>query len=215
MATIQDLFEERVGEVLLRQDAFSELLGDHSFRLGLDEGIIDFGEKGKFKIQLLGTYSNDDQSWLWGWAHEGVSDELKAHVSSVRLLGEQKDIFELTGEEVFVDEADPELLAIVSTGEAGCYYRAPHTKGDVFVLVNDVPVPKKGSYGVDAIERVLELISSTFSPNMKRVTLALLGGEGFTIGRSDDEFTAKRSSDNASFRMEFDADGGILSLVSE
>lgn len=214
MASIQELFEEKVGSVMLRQQAFAEFLSEHNFKLLLDEGKIDFGEKGIFPIQLLGTVSDEEQSWLWAWANGEIKPELKSHVESIRLIGEQKDLLELTEEEVFFDEADPEILAIIAVDEKSCYYRVNHTSGNVYAMVIGAPIPSRGNYGFDSINRVIELISQAFTANLKRVTLTLLTQEGFNVTKKDEGFIAKRGEE-PTIKIVFDENGDILEMVEE
>ena len=50
--------------------AFADYLGDRGWNLDTQTGIVTFGEDLQFNVQILGTHSEVDNSWLWAWANE-------------------------------------------------------------------------------------------------------------------------------------------------
>ncbi len=68
-----------------------------SWDLNADEGVITFGDNERTgvvaSIQILGTYSADDSTWLWGWSSPEIGQEA-AKTAQVR--DDHEEIPELT-----------------------------------------------------------------------------------------------------------------------
>ena len=92
------------------------------------------------KIQLVGTISVDDESWLWAWADESVPDRMVKKMNKVRRYGESHDFEALYLEEWEGDKEDGwEMAAIVAylLDAEGVYC---HSSADehVFMVITDI-----------------------------------------------------------------------------
>jgi hypothetical protein len=70
MLTFDRIFAEHAATGLARQLALCELIGERGWELDLTSGTVTFGDDLRYGVQLLGTESHDDGSWLWAWANE-------------------------------------------------------------------------------------------------------------------------------------------------
>ncbi|MEE3919567.1 hypothetical protein V2I01_18075 [Micromonospora sp. BRA006-A] len=50
--------------------ALADLLGERDWQLDVPDGIATFGTDLRYRVQLLGTESHLDGTWLWAWANE-------------------------------------------------------------------------------------------------------------------------------------------------
>jgi hypothetical protein len=63
--TKQELLERFGGIALDKQIDFGEVIGNHSYKVVMEQGTISFGQKFTFPMQVLGTISHSSQTWLW------------------------------------------------------------------------------------------------------------------------------------------------------
>jgi hypothetical protein len=64
-----DLFAQHVATAMARQVALADLIGERNWSVDLSAGHATFGDDLRFAIQLLGTESQGDGTWLWAWAN--------------------------------------------------------------------------------------------------------------------------------------------------
>src|SRR5271165_13970 len=74
----------------------------------LEHGTLTFSENGVPKvlalIQVIGTTSVSDGTWMWGWANESLPSNVTKSVANVREFGHAGNISELTKAELPDDE---------------------------------------------------------------------------------------------------------------
>jgi hypothetical protein len=100
--------------------------------------------------QIIGTYSTQTGSWMWGWEHPSVEPHLQEHAKRVREYGEKHGIAALTTRklECTEDEAwEFTALACHLSGAQGAY-RGPAGPALVFMTFGKVSLTKpKGNRG--------------------------------------------------------------------
>jgi hypothetical protein len=78
------LVEQSMEELRLKTQAHDSLwhLGDADWSVDQKQGQIVFNHKGMravAPVQIVGTYSSQDSTWLWGWDHPSVVPALQEH----------------------------------------------------------------------------------------------------------------------------------------
>ena len=107
----------------------------------MDSGTLAFtqadGSQFITPVQLLGTQSDHDGTFLWAWANEqsGAPTTLLESVTRLRAFGQQHAIAELV--DPLLEGYDGHTLAMVAVGLTGApaYYRAPYEGGAAFMLM--------------------------------------------------------------------------------
>jgi hypothetical protein len=110
-----------------------------SWDLEQDTGLLTFSHDDQrfvTPVQMLGTQSAVDGTWLWSWANDmsqTPTDQLTA-AAALRSFGEQNNVPELREPMI---EADGHRLAMVAVGltKLPGYYRCPYEGGAAFVLM--------------------------------------------------------------------------------
>lgn len=137
---ILDLFALHGADALHKQHAFGDYLGEHSWNFDLQTGLLSFGGGRTFPFQLLGSQSDGDGTWLWGWANTFIQASEAVLRCSIRLreLGAANGIAELAEPEFACERVDGHMLAMLASGicNANAYYRCPYEGGAAFVLVD-------------------------------------------------------------------------------
>ena len=142
-----------------KQLHLAELVEGLEWHLDLASGILSFGDRYAWRIQLLGTEAEETQTWLWAWANEAsnLPPSLLQSSLQLRAFGEEQQIPELSTPMFPLDGIDGHLLAMLASGvcEADAYYHCPYEGGAAFVLIEDENFPKN-------TEPPLQRIASVF-----------------------------------------------------
>jgi hypothetical protein len=114
MATMGDaeyraLIERSMEELRLKTAAHDSGWGLDAADWAVDQdtGLITFtGTKmtATAPAQIIGTYNTQDGTWLWGWDHPSVEDNMAEHARRVHAYGEQHGITDLTTRKLACDE---------------------------------------------------------------------------------------------------------------
>ena len=114
----------------------------------LDAGVITFVNKRGWKIrapvQVIGTRSLADGTWLWGWDHPSIPADRAADARLVRAFGEKQRLAALTTRKIEAseDEAwDFTALAAYLSGANGAY-RGPTGQAQVFMTFGQLTISK-------------------------------------------------------------------------
>jgi hypothetical protein len=110
----------------------------------LGRGTLTFSENGVPKvsamIQVVGTTSVSDGTWMWGWANKSLPQRVKTAVGKVREFGRAESISELTKSVLPDDEhLGWEMTAIAAKvlGAKGAY-RCPGENGFVYLIYSSI-----------------------------------------------------------------------------
>jgi hypothetical protein len=113
------------------------------------EGTIVFttpdGLKSVAPVQIVGTYSGNDGTWLWGWDHPSVLPPLRLHAQRLLEYGRQNGIAALTTSQISCDEAAAwEFTALAcQLCDAQGGYRGPAGTALVFMTFGEVTLRKE------------------------------------------------------------------------
>ena len=214
MPTFDRLFAEHVGTGLARQLALADLLGERDWQLDVPDGTVTFGNDLRYRVQLLGTESHDDGTWLWAWANEASNlPPALLHLAGwLREYGHRQQVAELTEPTYPLRRADGHRLALLASGLTGrCYYRGPYDGGAVFFHLDDAPPQITAPVRPERVPTVLAQVLQSF-PVEHRVTVeAFLHQQGWRLDRAPMSVTAQ-SQDGSVLRVDFDAMGRVSNM---
>ncbi|NUS00631.1 MAG: hypothetical protein HOV67_35860 [Kribbellaceae bacterium] len=138
-----------------QQDLFNEVVGPDSLQADLNERTLS-SERGVLSgITLLGSFSEVDRTWLWGWANPGFGPGAPAvaPTSAIREFGARHGITEFTSESPDLSGfAEPDQAAIMLAitagtvlGGRGVWSTAINEgRGHVYLHVADEQLPEAG-----------------------------------------------------------------------
>ena len=149
---------------MARQLALGDFIGRRPWQLDLAVGTVTFGDLGDFPIQILGTESNKDLSWLWAWANtaSGFPPALLERVNALKQRGIDEDIPELTAPGGPLTGGEGHTFSILASGltERVAYYRGPYDGGAVYMLVEGLP---DSVFAVPDAPRAIQVINHVVS----------------------------------------------------
>lgn len=119
-----------------------------SWSADLDLGTITFTNARHWTItgpvQVIGTRSTTDGTWLWGWDHPSVPAPLAAHARLVRDFGVAPKLEDMTTRKIEADKDRCWLYAALACylGHATGAYRGPAGKAEVFMTFGEIRIGK-------------------------------------------------------------------------
>lgn len=172
----QDLFNDVVGPDALQADLNARTLSS-------DRGVLS-------GITLLGSFSELDRTWLWGWANPGFGPDAPAvaPTSTIREFGERHAIAEFTTETLELGGFEqPEQAAIMLAitagtvlGGRGVWSTAINDgRGHVYLHVADEQLPQAG-FDAIATPRLLMTAVSVFPGDHRQVVRGYFQHFGIT-----------------------------------
>lgn len=213
MATFDELFSIHVASSFARQLALGDFLGEHNWNVDIQQAVVDFGNERIYPIQLIGTESKIEETWLWAWANEqsNLPDKILETSQRIREIGQQHQISELTEASFPLTVASGHMLAMLSAGLAGncCYYRGPYDGGALFFLVNDLPASVFAPVPTSRATTVISEVISQFDTDQHLMAESFLKSQGFTTTESNRVMTGTRPNGEI-FNIEFDDRGLII-----
>ncbi|MGH3389983.1 MAG: DUF6882 domain-containing protein [Actinomadura sp.] len=169
-----------LGAVVLRQqEVLSEVLPREDWNADLTARTYTSGGV-TVRVSLLGSYAEQERTWLWGWANTQFGPDHPAVVPTlaIRELGERLGVPELTTPEIDLSRYDGpaghggELISVVATGllGGGGYIGAGYPGGSAYLHVDDPRVPQAGWDPISAPRLIVNAIS--LFPGEHRLTVA-------------------------------------------
>ncbi|GAA2829550.1 DUF6882 domain-containing protein [Kribbella solani] len=162
-----------------QQDLFNEMVGPDSLQADLDERTLT-GERGTLGgVSLLGSFSELDHTWLWGWANPGFGPDAPAVAPTlaIREFGDRHGIPEFTAESPdlsgFPQPAQAAITLAITAGSVlggrGVWSTAINEgRGHVYLHVADEQLPRAG-FDPIATPRLLLTAVSVFPGDHRRV----------------------------------------------
>ena len=151
-----------------RQLLLAELLGDLDWSYDRESAVLSFGTKFRFAAEILGTESEEGQTWLWAWANDASNIPTAQQGAALKLkaISEAQGIAELTEPALPLECIDGHALASIAVGEGlgKAYYRGPYPGGAVFLLITDTALQWQ-------VEQPLLRILSVFPQALSEIEL--------------------------------------------
>jgi hypothetical protein len=150
------LVERSMEELRLKTQAHTESWGLGSadqWDMDQEEGLLQFTTKkliATAPAKIIGTYSTQTGTWMWGWDHPSVEPPLQEHAKRVRRYGEKHGHPLLTTRKLECDEQQAwEFTAIAChLCDAQGGYRGPAGPALVFMTFGQVTLTNlKGKRG--------------------------------------------------------------------
>jgi len=114
------------------------------FDYNMSKGTIEFKQGSDVKVTAnfvpVGSYNEEQQSWMWAWANGGVTGEINERAESIKVLEDK------TGNEIFSSKTIPadeglawEIAAMACNHYQGeGVFAAPIADLLIFMVLSDV-----------------------------------------------------------------------------
>ncbi len=147
------LLNECVAEVDRKNQNLADEYGFGSFeRWDIDQeiGELVFSDGGVPKlvcsVTMLGSLSDQSETWMWGWANRSLLEPLTRDTNAVREYGAQNGIEDLTVEKTAATEGEAWALSALACRilEGRGLYRGPTGNGFVVMMLKDIKRSEPG-----------------------------------------------------------------------
>jgi hypothetical protein len=142
-----------------KQYRLAEVVGERPWQLSLESGRLSFGDDLAYSVQILGTESYKNGSWMWGWGNKASSipERLLAAAVRMREYGAQHRIRPLEERTFLLEVATGYALSSIGSGllDAAAYYRAPFDEGAVYLLIDDTAFPRDREPAAERMVRAI------------------------------------------------------------
>jgi hypothetical protein len=200
---------------LEKQEKLSTLIGEHTWELSLDSGVIRFNGEVEFPFQALGTESDNTLTWLWAWADEQteIPESLLTSCRQCRDWGIGEGVEEFTSPSVDLNRADGHLMAMIASEvcRASCYYRGPYEGGAVVILISGEAIDKQPAFDLKGLSRQFTNIISLYDFNHRNALLSYLRAKGLPFIEKGPLITAELAA-GENLAAEFDDQGRLQSI---
>jgi hypothetical protein len=214
MPSFQELFAQHVAAAMARQLALADLLGDRDWQIDMSAGVVTFGSDLRFPIQLLGSESHRDGTWLWAWAtnQSNLPPALLQLCGWLRDFGVRNGVPELIEPGFPLERADGHRLALVASGLTGRpYYRGPYEGGALFFHLENVPdAPVPPERAVTVLGQVIQ----SFEVDHRATVHGFFQQQGWPLEPTPDGLIA-RHPDGSTVRIAFDQLGRIAKFDAQ
>lgn len=143
--SFSDLLEQNGVLSFEKQLNFAEVIGSNSWQFDMDKGEISFGADLIFPVQIIGSISFNDNSWMWGWANKqsGMPEHLLVQSNKLKEIGERKNIDELKNPQFSVNGGFDHKMGMIACGifKSNCYYAANYGKGSLICTIDSPQIP--------------------------------------------------------------------------
>jgi len=187
-----------------QQDLFNEAVGSGPLQADLDARTLT-GERGVLGgVSLLGSFSELDQTWLWGWANPGFGADAAAVAPTVavREFGAQHGISEFTTDSPdlsgFPEPAQAAITLAIAAGAVlggrGVWSTAINEgRGQVYLHLADAQLPLAG-FDAIATPRLLMTAVSVFPSDPRQVVRGYFQHFGLPYDEGPDAIRAEAPS---------------------
>jgi len=194
----------------LKQAFFMQEYGNQPWNFDVKSGTLVFGKKGKFKAQILGTYSKETGTWLWAWANteSGLPDLVTNYSKKLSDWAKSKNVTEFVTPQWSVSsDCNPELISLLSIGllKSRAYFAGHHEHGAVYLAINvDVPYQAPKMDNMNFINHVTGVISQIPVSPHKDAVISFCNSLGWKGAINGEEVHIKNPNDTQLISMQFD-----------
>lgn len=204
-------------QAMIQQRLLGKFLGDRSWQFNMGKGEIQFGEDLAIPIQIVGSFSKESNSWLWGWANEksGIPAHLLKDVEELKTKGKKWGIQELTLPSFEAWENLLHHFGMMTSGMfgAGGYYLADYGPGILLVLLKDNRIPRGGQMEAPIMVSAFMEFLATFEVEHAKALNYFLQIHGFVVTGKDEHILGTRGAQRISAIL--DEDGLIANINAE
>lgn len=212
--TFEELLEQNAGLSFEKQLVFQDIIHKNPWDFDMNKGAISFGEKLTFPIQIIGTLSFENNSWLWGWANDKSNIPLSLLKQSlqIRTLGEKHDTKELITPQISTSPHFEHKIGLIASGlfASKAYYCANYGTGTMVVIITGEEIPDIDKNRLEKIPTTFSQLIGFLDANHKNTLTNYLIDRDFSIHYTENTVQGLRN--NHIIAGEFDSSGRLKRL---
>ncbi|WP_299256352.1 DUF6882 domain-containing protein [uncultured Aquimarina sp.] len=192
-----DLVNQNAGLSFEKQQNFNDLTGGLAWNIDLNTATLSFGDI-DFPIEVIGSLSFNDYSWMWGWANakSGIPENLLMGSLNMKKTGEEKQIEEFTKGHFSVEEGFEHKMGIVASGllNADAYFCANYGQGTMVLTLKSDKIPKVDENRLEKVLTTFPQVISGIDLNHKEAFKNYLIDRSFEINIQENKIEGLRNN---------------------
>ncbi|PKH49412.1 hypothetical protein CXF68_01350 [Tenacibaculum sp. Bg11-29] len=195
---LSQLHNQSVALTFERQDHFQEIVEDLDWSCDMLEGTVTYGEH-VFRMQVLGTYSEKEQSWLWAWANKqsGIPEQFLEASLALKEMGVKYSIEDLTKPKIETENDPGHYFSSVANGVvvSSCYAPLNFKGIKVYVLLTSELVDAKEITEPALICSHFAKTTTRMKFGHKHALFSYLNQKGYKVQLSGNNILATKEND--------------------
>ena len=212
--TEQELIALYGGIAMDKQFDLGEMIGKNSWAVDVPLGQISFGQDMVYAMQMIGSLSHQDDSWMWAWANtaSNLPESLLVHATQLRQVGEERGIDLLRLPQFKSSKDDLHLIGMIASGmyDTSGYYLADYGQGTLLVTIKDERLDQARKEEDQRIVTVIPKLIGMFDMDHRLALTSYLRWKGYAV--NDDGRILRALRDQHIVTAEFDTQSRMIAL---
>ncbi|WP_198519797.1 DUF6882 domain-containing protein [Polaribacter sp. ALD11] len=196
---IEELYNQSFVISNEKQEIFSEMVEGLDWSCDMLEGKLTYGEDKVFDIQVLGTYSQNEKSWLWAWANtqSGIPEKFLQTALAVKAIGEAYQIEDFTTPKKELDSDPGVYFSTIASAMAkeSCYVPLVFKGLVVYVTITSEEADSKARTSPALICSHFTMVAANYTFPHKYSLYFYLKGKGYEVELPGNNIVAKKGDD--------------------
>ncbi|ADV50490.1 hypothetical protein Celal_3219 [Cellulophaga algicola DSM 14237] len=196
---LQELYNQSFVISNEKQEIFSEMVADLGWSCDMLEGKLTFGEDKVFDIQILGTYAENEKSWLWAWANNqsGIPEKFLQTALGIKAIGEAYQIEELITPKKELDADPGAYFSTIASAmlKESCYVPLSFKGLTVYVTVSSKEADSKAKTAPALICAHFSKVAANYKFPHKYSLYFYLKAKGYDVEFTGNNIIAKKDAD--------------------
>ena len=198
-----------------RQMDFAEKVGERAWSADTSQGMIQFGDDLRFRMQVLGSYFFQTGTWQWIWANT-QAEVAPAYTEVARQLlgfGNAQHLPLFTQPRSNLREEDLHTIGLIAAGadESAGYYLGNYGDGILLALIDPGQgLPVAANTKPERVLTVVPQLISQFALDHRSLLRHYLPAKGFALQESESQITGQLGTSKV--EAQFDEQGRLTNI---
>ena len=197
--TETELLERYGGIALEKQIDFSDIIGHGKWNADVQRAEIVFNDNLIGSMQILGSFANEPQTWLWSWANQqsNLPDHILQEALYLKQYGEENGIELLTARSFDFSKEELHQVGLIASGlfDSSAYYLADYGSGLLVVTVKSEAIETNRKNTHLRVPAVFSQLISTYELDHRHAFSSYAILKGYTLVDNGNQILASNGTD--------------------
>ncbi|WP_198146886.1 DUF6882 domain-containing protein [Maribacter thermophilus] len=212
--SMAELYDQSFVLACEKQEIFGEMVEGLNWSCDILEGKLTYGDDKVFDIQVIGTYSENEKSWLWAWANNqsGIPETFLDTSIRMRELGTAHKLEDLTTPKLETDTDPGAYFSTIASVilQDSCYVPLTFKGLKVYVTVRSAELDNKARTAPALICSHFTNLAASFRFPHKYCLHYYLMAKGYQVENCGNNILAKNGEDQ--ILGIFDLKGNLMKI---
>lgn len=199
--TYRELLSSHVASSTLKQRHLADFLaenGNPDWAVDMQIGRASFGAAGSFPLQIVGTESEIDGTWMWGWANaqSELNPQLLHVANTLKKWGDSNGVTEFSAPTLPLRPNLGHELSLIAVGACGAdaYYRGPYEGGALYFTLTELPLATRAPLSSGAEINLLAQAISNTEVDGELMVRSFFADQTYLLEETETALTATRAN---------------------